>query len=126
MAKTISEIEREVAAMPGLKHKDFKPCMGCGKGVAHANGLTFYRVKIDRFILDARKIQRAHGLEMMMGGNAMLANIMGPNADLAKQISSHQFLLCDDCSIRGTNAIAMLEEKANDKERDADEEQIDG
>ena len=80
-----------------MKHRDFKPCALCGKGMMHAGHILFCRVSIERFGVHADRVKRAHGLELMMGSPA-LANIMGPDEDLAKVIDSQQDLLvCGSC-----------------------------
>jgi hypothetical protein len=82
-----------------MKHKDFKPCHLCGKGVMHAGHPLFLRISVDRLGIDAKAVQRAHGMELMMGGNALLANIMGPDEDLTKVIDGrHDMLICIRCA----------------------------
>lgn len=82
-----------------MKHKDFKACHICGKGVMHAGSPLFMRMTIERLGVDRRAVERAHGMELMMGGNAMLANIMGPDEDLAKVIDgAYDILICHSCS----------------------------
>jgi hypothetical protein len=52
-----------------------------------------------RLGIDANAVRRAHGLELMMGGNALLANVMGPDEDLAKVIDGqHDMLICGACA----------------------------
>ena len=82
-----------------MKHKDFKPCHLCGKGMMHAGHPLFLRVTIERLGINKRAVDRAAGLEMMMGGNAMLANIMGPDEDLAEVIDGRtDMLICTPCA----------------------------
>jgi hypothetical protein len=84
--------------MANMKHKDFKPCAICCKGVMHAGHPLFLRVSIDRLGIRADRVQRAHGMELMMGGNALLANIMGPDEDLAEVLEQQKDLLvCGSC-----------------------------
>jgi len=79
-----------------------KKCMLCGKGVAHDNNLMFYRVTLERFMLDARAINTVAGLEMQFGGSQMgmaLADVFAPDSALAKRVYSRQpFLVCDPCA----------------------------
>lgn len=82
-----------------MKHKDFKPCEICGKGMLHSGVPIFLRVTVERLGIDKQAVDRARGMELMMGGNAMLANIMGVDADLAKVIDGNKnMLICHDCS----------------------------
>lgn len=82
-----------------MKHKDFKPCHICGKGVMHNGNPLFLRITVERLGVDRKAIDRAHGMELFMGGNAMLANIMGADEDLAKVIDGNRdMLICNECS----------------------------
>lgn len=102
-----------------MKHKDFKPCHLCGKGVMHAGHPLFLRISVDRLGIDAKAVQRAHGLELMMGGNALLANVMGPDEDLAKVIDGkHDMLICIRCASEPLPPYFWLGE--------SDDEQVDG
>jgi hypothetical protein len=81
-----------------MKHRDFKPCALCRKGVMHAGHILFLRLSIDRLGVRVDRVKRAHGMELMMGGNALLANIMGPDEDLAEVIDGQRDLLvCGEC-----------------------------
>ena len=107
------DFERQVRDMPGMKQNEFTKCLICHKGMAHSGHLTFYRLQFERLILDARAIQRAHGLEMMMGGAAALASVMGPNEDLAKVIAGPKpVLICEECADFKPQHIAVLSEMA--------------
>jgi len=95
-----------------MKHKDFQPCCICGKGIMHAGTPIFLRITVERLGVDRGAVERAHGLELMMGGNAMLANIMGPNEDLAKVIDSEKNLLvCHPCSSEPLPPYFWMREK---------------
>ena len=92
--------------MPNMKQADLKPCSKCGEGVMHTGNPMFYRVTVDSLIVDPRAVQRQHGLEMMLGGNAAIAHAMGPQEDMAKQIDSNELILCMDCMLSAN--VAML------------------
>lgn len=84
-----ADMVREVDALPGLKESELNElglCALCHKHqLAPPNaGLTFYKVTISRGVFSPPAIQRQAGLGMMLGGNAALARIMGPDEDLAK------------------------------------------
>jgi len=90
---------------------------------AQINSITFYKIKIERCIVDMREVQRAHGMEMMMGGHALLANIMGPDADLAKILpDSTAGLICDECACRAGMPLASIVERFNDAKANDDPE----
>jgi hypothetical protein len=86
-----------------MKAIDFKPCGVCGQGMMF-NGRPplFYRVQIQSMGIDQGAVMRRHGLELMMGGGrqgAALAEAMGINEDIAKQIDSADVLVCFPCAM---------------------------
>lgn len=90
-----------------MKQDEIENCANCGQGLMHNNQLHFYRVKVQQLIFDTGAIQRAHGLEMAMGGAGALAQIMGPNEDIAKSLSDGKtILMCGDCGMSG-NALPI-------------------
>jgi hypothetical protein len=86
--------------LPGLKRRDIKPCALCGKGVMHGGQITFYRLTLDRYVVDMHAIERQHGLEQFMGSPA-IAHAMGPDEDLAKQLpeGAGPVLVCQWCAM---------------------------
>lgn len=96
----------------GLKQTDLTPCGLCGKGVIHTGNPMFYRVSVQSFFTDVRAVQRQHGLEMSMGGAAPLAQIMGPNEDMAVPVHEPTTaLICMECALTASNPVAMLLER---------------
>lgn len=93
--------------MTNMKQIDLKPCSNCDKGVMHTGNPMFYRLRVDSMIVDPGAIQRQHGLEMMMGGNAAIAHAMGPQEDLAKELDSSELILCMDCMM-AANVATLL------------------
>jgi len=82
-----------------MKHKDLRPCANCGKGVMHAGNPIFYRVKVETFGVDCNAVQRQAGLEMMLGGHAGLANVMGPDDDMASLVCENIRIFCSSCML---------------------------
>ena len=101
----------------GIKRADITNCVVCEKGLMHDGNLQFYRVKISSYIADARAIQQQAGLEQMMG-DPTLAQIMGPDKDLAKEVYSHEALICFDCAAesRVLSLLETMSEKQQEKE----------
>ncbi len=80
----------------------------------HSGIPIFFRVRIERMAVNMGAVQRQHGLEQMLGGHATLANVMGPNEDLAVKLGDPvNAIVCMDCSIRGS--VAEIEELGADK-----------
>lgn len=82
-----------------MKQTDIKPCCLCGNGVLHTGVPLFYRITIERMGADRHAIERQTGLEMMLGGQARLANVMGPNENMANVIDTfvNKGLVCHSC-----------------------------
>lgn len=105
-----------------MKQTDFKPCACCGKGVMHTGLPLFYRVTIERMGVDSQAVQRQHGLEMMLGGQAKIAHVMGENADMGLPIgAARKGLLCEKCASNLDFSFAELTEALNKTESEKDE-----
>lgn len=70
-------------------------------------GLLFYRVKVERHILDLGALQRQSGLAVVLGGNGRLAHVMGPDEDMTNVIETVEFTICENCS---TEAICVAQQ----------------
>lgn len=98
----------EFEKLAGLKHREFQPCVVCGKGMMHGGDVQFYRLTLQGFLIMVQEVRRAAGLEQMLDGHAALANTMGPDADLAKAPLPPQiFLLCQPCAL-GPDGIGYI------------------
>jgi hypothetical protein len=82
-----------------------KKCLLCGKGVFHERSLMFYRVTLERFMLDLGAIKTVAGLEMQFGGSQKaiaVADVFSPDNDLAKRVYIREpFIICDPCAMVG-------------------------
>ena len=93
-----------------MKQSELKKCALCGLGMMHAGVPIFYRVTLERFCVDVSALQRRHGLELMLSGNAVLAAVMGPNEDIAKSLDDNvTLLICMDCATKRA-CVALLHE----------------
>lgn len=108
-------LERETS---GLTRRDLRKCVACRRGVMHAQGFTFYRVRLTRMAVDLQQVQQLHGLEQFMGGGsfgAVMADVMGPGGELAVPLGAEMdFLVCDQCAM-GRGCLASLAEHAVDQ-----------
>ncbi len=96
-----------------MKQRDIKPCLLCGKGVMHSNQLTFYRLRVEHMVCNLPAIRRQAGLEMMMGGNALIANVMGPDEDMAKPVCEPEtIVVCQECGMMKDTPVAVMLEIA--------------
>lgn len=94
-----------------MKQTDFTPCCRCGKGVMHTGLPLFFRITIERMGVDAKAVQRQHGLEQLLGGHAGIAHAMGPDEDMGLPIGEPQRgLICHACAMdfEGTTFAELL------------------
>jgi len=91
-----------------LKERDLRPCALCGN---HHVGLILYRVTVETFCLDLGAMRRQIGLGMMMGGNAAIAQVMGPDEDMANRVDTSTVILCLDCATRIPFLVTMVGEE---------------
>jgi hypothetical protein len=96
-----------------MKARDIKPCAICGKGVMHSGVPLFYRVKVESMGVDIAAVKRHSGLEQVFGGGqagAVLADVMGPDPDIAKPIIEDQpaVLVCQTCALEPRPLLLLL------------------
>ncbi|HDY88608.1 MAG TPA: hypothetical protein ENH82_10940 [bacterium] len=108
----------DINKIPGIKRKDLQKCIKCGEGVANNKQMTFFIVEQKYMVLNIGAVQQRHGLEIYFGGGqagAALAEVMGTDEDLAKELSNNKVFVCLDCSynltIFGIAEIATEQEK---------------
>ena len=107
--------------MKEMELREHAKCDLCGQFVVASGVPLFYRVSVERFgiLLDA--VNRHQGLTMMLGGNALVANAMGADEDMAKPMMPKvSVTVCEKCSTED-NCIAHLAEIGGDKLPPADE-----
>lgn len=101
-AEAIANAKRAVDKMPGIKGSQLRQCIR-GHGLAKNGNPMFFRVTVERCILDPGAITKRAGMEAMFGGGkagAVLAGVMGPDEDLAKVIDGPTTLfICGHCGM---------------------------
>lgn len=93
--------------MPDMRQGDLKPCSNCGHGVMHEGIPIFYRFRMDTMGVDGNAVRQQHGMEMMMGGNAALAQVMGPDPVIATEVDTKDIVLCHACMMN-CNACTFI------------------
>lgn len=105
-----------------MKEKELRKlatCGGCGRKLGEARALFFWKITVDRYAMDHQAMMRQNGLGMMLGHGG-LAEVMGPDEDMAKQIGKPVvFSVCQDCFIKPMNLAAKEEILSED---DSEEE----
>lgn len=82
-------------------------CDICRERILQSGLPLFWRVTVERFGIDMQAVSRQHGLGMMIG--APLAQIMGPDEDLAKPVMDTKVLtVCENCAIGAPVAIGEI------------------
>ena len=86
----------------GLKEKDLRKlatCAHCRRKIGETGVPVFYVVTVERHALNLDTIHRQQGLGMMLGGNGLIASIMGPDEDMTVRLMEpRRIMICEDCS----------------------------
>lgn len=86
-------------------------CSFCGKAITHSGLPLFWRVKVERFGIDAQAVRRQQGLGMMLGSGS-LAMVMGPDEDLALPVMKPTTLTaCEPCAMKPVVLAIALEKQ---------------
>jgi len=85
-------------------------CCVCGKKIGQAKLPFFWRVTIERHGLDLGPINRQQGLAMLLGGNAMLAQVMGQDEEMTVPLMDPVTVtVCDICGMADLCLAALAE-----------------
>lgn len=83
-------------------------CDLCRNKIMHSGLPLFWKVSVERFGIDFNAIKRADGLTAMLG-NAILADAMGPNEDVAQCLMEAVALtLCEPCAMNNGLMLAAM------------------
>ncbi len=87
-------------------------CTICRKKVGATGLPLFWRVTIDRFGIDLQAARRQDGLAAYIG-SAAIAQIMGPDLDMAKPVMDTAVAtICEHCACMKALPIAAIAEAA--------------
>ena len=81
------------------------PCAVCGKKLCETGEIMFYRLQIERALLELSALRRAAGLEMIIGP---LASTMGPDEDLARVIEGPVTVVVHEQCAHGTMSLLSM------------------
>ena len=84
-------------------------CCVC-KNPFGSSGLPFfYKITIERYGVDVDAVRRQDGLAAILGGNKILAGVMGPDEDMASLVDGPKtFTVCETCSLDQQVIVAFL------------------
>lgn len=86
-------------------------CALCDQKIGASGVPLFWVVTVERFGVDLGAIKRHDGLAAVLGGNQLLAGVMGPNEDLAQSMMSPTTVtICERCSSARSALVAELAE----------------
>jgi len=105
--------------MRELELRQHAVCNLCRRKIGASGLPLFWRVTIERFGVDLRAIERQDGLGACLS-NSMLANMMGPDEDLAKQMMDPvKLTICETCAAEDNRPLMVLAD-CGPKERSRD------
>lgn len=99
-----------------MKEKELRKhaiCSICKKPIGHTGLLLFWTLKIERYGIKMDVVKRQDGLTAMLGGNAMLAQVMGTDEDMTQPLMEPvELTVCEACAMDYENRhmIAALAE----------------
>lgn len=106
-----------------MKEKELREvstCGICGKKIGACGIPIFYRVRIETHVIDMAAVQRQQGLGMMLGGNGMLAAVMGPDEQMTKQpFKPAELTVCGACVVTETCVSHLQELGEKEAEKNA-------
>lgn len=87
-----------------MKEKELRAhatCSLCRKKIGESDLPLFYRLTIERFGVKLDAVRRQAGLEMLLNGHVGLAQIMGPDEEMAMPLMEKLTLVvCETCSMQ--------------------------
>ena len=87
-------------------------CAACDKAIGHAGVPIFWTICIERHGVKADAVTRQQGLAMMLGGNAALAAVMGPDEEMTMPlIDPVTVTICEPCSLEPLCIAQLVEGK---------------
>ena len=90
-------------------------CKVCGKKFGESGLPLFWRVTVQRYFVDMEAVNRQTGLEMMLG-NVAIADVMGPNEDMAKPVmDAVTVTVCERCANKCELCLHSLAETDEDE-----------
>lgn len=95
--------------------EEFGNCHYCGQGVMHNGIPIFYRLTIETHGINVHKTQQQVGLEMMLGGNAVIAAALG-DRDITEQLGMSTVTACHSCVMERMDLLSLIGDGEADQE----------
>ena len=104
-----------------MKEKELRKhlnCSNCRKPIGHTGLPFFWTATINRYGIDMRAVKAQDGLSAFLG-NAYLAQVMGPDQDMAKKVADEiTITLCEDCAIKRVVFAELAFDNGSEEEDD--------
>lgn len=98
-----------------MKEKELRElctCAICNRKIGETKNPCFFKVTLERHMLNLRAIQRQQGLAMMLGGNAAIAAVMGPDDEMTDVVyPAKTIMVCDGCATKDIMLWQLAESK---------------
>lgn len=108
---TSDALHRDPAAE--IRRHQLEKCATCGAGLMENGGITFMRVRLERFVFNVGAVRRLHELETSRCGGwvgAALAEVMGLDEPLARRLGEPiEGLICQACGLAPDGVLRTLE-----------------
>ena len=96
-----------------MKEKELRrlaTCSLCGQKIGHTGLPLFWVVRVERYGVALRAVERQQALGMFLGG-AAIAMAMGPDEDVAQPVIEPITLsVCETCACEDNRPVAALAE----------------
>lgn len=85
--------------MKERKLRQHQTCSACHQPIGHTGLPLFTVAKVERHGIKMDAVKRQDGLAALLGGNAFLAGVMGPDEDMTQLLDSFTVTLCETCVV---------------------------
>jgi len=100
-----------------MKIEELRPCDVC-KGVIAP---VFYQVSLTQTMINAGAVNAHMGLQMQLGSH-QLAKVMGTDEDVNHDLGTHNFLICQNCTLTEAICLGGLLQEQIDKAKEAEDD----
>jgi len=94
-----------------MKEKELRKhatCNKCGELIGKSGVPMFFTLHIERHGINLDAVRRQDGLAAMLGGNAMLANVMGTDEEMTMPMMEPvDITLCEKCAVEQVNIFVL-------------------
>jgi hypothetical protein len=97
-----------------VKEKELREhaiCSVCHKPIGHAGLPCFWTLKIERHGILMGAVRRQDGLTALLGGSAILSQVMGPDEEMTQPLMDPlELTVCENCATGKAVYVAALAE----------------